>query len=156
MMWMTKAYLPAMVERNSGHIVNIASSAGFVGVSRLSDYAASKWAAVGFDESLRVELRRMAPGVKTTVVAPFFIDTGMFDGVKTRFPLLLPILKEDEVAQAVVKAVSKNKARLLMPPMVYLVPPLRLLPVRVFDFVADVLGVNVSMDEFVGRSNRSK
>jgi all-trans-retinol dehydrogenase (NAD+) len=150
--WVTKAFLPYMVERNAGHVVNIASSAGFVGVSRLTDYSASKFAAVGFDESLRNELRRVAPKVKTTVVCPFFIDTGMFAGAKTRFSFLLPILKEVEVADAVVKAVRADRARLMMPPMVYLVPPLRLLPLKVFDAVADVLGVNVSMDEFVGRA----
>jgi all-trans-retinol dehydrogenase (NAD+) len=150
--WVTKAFLPYMVERNEGHVVNIASSAGFVGVSKLTDYSASKFAAVGFDESLRNELRRVAPKVRTTVVCPFFIDTGMFAGAKTRFSFLLPILKEVDVADAVVKAVKADRARLMMPPMVYLVPPLRLLPVKVFDAVADVLGVNVSMDEFVGRA----
>ena len=149
--WVTKAFLPHMVERNAGHVVNIASSAGFVGVSKLTDYAASKWAAVGFDESLRVELRRIAPGVRTTVICPFFIDTGMFAGAKTRFSFMLPILKEAEVAEAVLDAIRKDRQRLMLPPMVYLIPPLRLLPVRVFDALADFLGVNVSMDEFVGR-----
>ena len=47
--WTAKAFLPAMVERNHGHIVTIASSAGLVGVSKLTDYCASKWAAVGFE-----------------------------------------------------------------------------------------------------------
>lgn len=149
--WVTKAFLPRMVERNAGHVVNIASSAGFVGASKLSDYSASKFAAVGFDEALRNELRRIAPKVRTTVVCPYFIDTGMFAGAKTRFSSLLPILKEEDVAKAVVEAVKKDRARLLMPKMVYLVPPLRLLPVRVFDAIGDLLGVNVSMDEFMGR-----
>ena len=150
--WVTKAFLPHMVERNAGHVVNVASSAGFVGVSKLTDYSASKWAAVGFDESLRVELRKIAPGVHTTVVCPFFIDTGMFAGAKSRFSFLLPILKEAEVADAVVDGVRKNRQRLMLPPMVYLIPPLRLLPLRVFDALADFLGVNMSMDEFVGRA----
>jgi all-trans-retinol dehydrogenase (NAD+) len=85
-------------------------------------------------------------------VCPFFIDTGMFKGAKTRFSFLLPILKETEVAEAVVKAVKANRSRLMMPPMVYLVPSLRLLPIKVFDALGDFLGVNVSMDEFVGRA----
>jgi short-subunit dehydrogenase len=150
--WVTKAFLPHMVERNAGHIVNIASSAGFVGVSKLTDYSSSKFAAVGFDESLRNELRSVAPNVRTTVVCPAFIDTGMFKGAKTRFSSLLPILKEAEVADAVVKAVKAGRARLMMPAMVYLVPSLRLLPIKVFDALGDILGVNVSMDEFVGRA----
>ncbi len=152
--WVTKAFLPEMVERNDGHVVNIASSAGFVGVSKLTDYSASKFAAVGFDESLRNEMRRVAPNVRTTVICPFFIDTGMFKGAKTRFSFLLPILKESEVADRVVEAVRANRARLMMPKMVYLVPPLRLLPIKVFDIVADVLGVNVAMDEFMGRAKK--
>ena len=92
--WVTKAVLPDMLRRGEGHIVTIASASGLIGVAKLSDYAASKWAAVGFDESLRAELRQTAPGVRTTVVCPCYIDTGMFRGVKSRFPLLLPILKE--------------------------------------------------------------
>ena len=92
--WTVKAFLPEMIARDSGHVVTVASAAGTIGVSRLADYCASKFAAVGFDESLRVELGQIAPGVVTTVICPFFITTGMFDGVRTRVPWLLPILDE--------------------------------------------------------------
>lgn len=51
-----KAFLPAMMEKNRGHIVSIASLAGHIGVPKLVDYCASKFAAVGFDEALRMEL----------------------------------------------------------------------------------------------------
>lgn len=61
-------------------------------------YASSKHAAIGFDESLRMELTEIAPGVLTTIVNPYYIDTGMFKGVRTRIPWLLPILKEQDVA----------------------------------------------------------
>ena len=81
----TKAFLPSMIEKNHGHVVTIASSAGFFGVSGLCDYCASKFAAVGIDESLFMELGALKrDGVHTTVVCPYFINTGMFDGVKTR------------------------------------------------------------------------
>lgn len=53
---MTKAFLPDMISQNSGHIVTIASLAGFFGMNKLVDYCSSKFAAVGFDESLRFEL----------------------------------------------------------------------------------------------------
>ena len=149
--WVTQAFLPAMVERNQGHVVTIASASGLIGVNRLSDYAASKWAAIGFDESLRFELREMAPGVRTTVVCPFYIDTGMFTGVKTRWRRLLPILKEEVAARRIVAAVERGRRRLSMPWIVNLVPPMRALPVGLFDAIADQLGVNRSMDEFVGR-----
>jgi all-trans-retinol dehydrogenase (NAD+) len=149
--WTAKAFLPHMIENNRGHVVTIASASGLIGVAKLSDYAASKWAAIGFDESLRGELRKAAPGVMTTVVCPFYIDTGMFHGVKSRFSFLLPILKEEKVAERVVSAIQRNKRRLMMPPVVYTVPLMRLFPVGVFDALASFLGVNASMDEFKGR-----
>lgn len=152
--WTAKAFLPQMVERNRGHVVTIASASALIGVPKLSDYAASKWAAMGFDESLRGELRKLAPGVKTTVVCPFFIDTGMFKGVKSRFPRLLPILNDNDVADRIVAAIQRDKRRLMMPPLVFTVPLMRVLPVGAFDWLATFLGVNASMDEFKGREPR--
>lgn len=151
--WTCKAFLPSMIERNRGHVVTIASASGLVGVARLADYSASKWAAVGFDESLRAELRTSAPGVITTVVCPYYIDTGMFRGVRSRFPFLLPILKEDEVAQRVVRAIETDRRRLIMPWLCHFVPLIRVLPVGLFDRLADFLGVNSSMKDFVGRAD---
>ena len=116
--WTTKAFLPAMKARGSGHIVTVASAAGLIGTARETDYAASKFAAVGFNEALRQELRRSAPGVQTTVVCPFYVDTGMFKGVKTRFPLLLPVLKEQDVADRVLKAIQHDQPLVQMPFMV--------------------------------------
>jgi all-trans-retinol dehydrogenase (NAD+) len=149
--WVTRAFLPSMIERRAGHVVTIASASALVGVARLSDYAASKWAAMGFDESLRAELRKTAPGVLTTVVCPFYVDTGMFRGVRTRFSWLLPILDEAYVADRIVDAVKRGRRRLLLPPLVGMVPLLRILPVGLFDWIVTFLGVNASMDDFKGR-----
>ena len=78
-----------MVEKNHGHVVSIASSAGFFGVNGLCDYCSSKYGAVGFNESLNMELGVLKKdGVHTTVICPFYINTGMFDGVKTRYLFL--------------------------------------------------------------------
>src|SRR5207247_8346795 len=103
--WTTRAFLPGMIARDRGHVVTIASAAGIVGTSRLVDYCASKHAAVGFNEALRLELKRQGNKVVTTVVCPFYISTGMFEGVKTRFPLLLPILEPQKVADRIVDAI---------------------------------------------------
>jgi all-trans-retinol dehydrogenase (NAD+) len=149
--WVTKAFLPGMVERNRGTVATIASAAGLIGVAKQTDYSASKHAAIGFDESLRAELRTMKSKVRTMIVCPYYIDTGMFAGVKTRVPWLLPILKEDVVAEAVLDGIEKGKRRLVMPPIVGLVPALRVLPLPVFDRSADLLGVNKSMERFTGR-----
>ena len=149
--WTTKAFLPGMIDRGSGHLVNVASAAGLIGSPRETDYAASKFAAVGFNEALRLELKRSAPGVRTTVICPFYIDTGMFAGVKTRFPLLLPILKEADVTERILRGIQHDRAQVLMPFMVRTLPAMRLLPVWAFDRLADFFGVTVAMDEFTGR-----
>jgi len=150
--WTAKAFLPDMIAARTGHLVTVASAAGVIGVAGLADYSASKWAAVGFDEAIRMELRRAAPGVRTTVVCPYFVDTGMFRGVRTRFSWLLPILREDRLAAKIVRAVRRNRRRLLTPWLVWTVAPLRVLPVGLFDAIAELLGVNRAMDHFVGRA----
>jgi all-trans-retinol dehydrogenase (NAD+) len=153
--WVTKAFLAGMIERNHGHVVTVASAAGLVGVARQTDYSASKHAAIGFDESLRVELAQLAPGVTTTVVCPFYVDTGMFEGVKSRVPLLLPILQPDRVADKIVRAIEHDQRVVVLPPFVRLLPVARILPTRWFDKLMDLLGVNVSMDHFRGRADAS-
>jgi all-trans-retinol dehydrogenase (NAD+) len=151
-LWTTKAFLPDMIAANSGHIVNVSSAAGLIGSARLADYSASKFAVFGFDESLRMEFHRRKLKIHTTVVCPFFINTGMFDGVKTRVPWLLPILDQHKVARRIERAILRKRKRLIMPWIVYTAAPLRMLPVRVYDFIANVLGVNHSMDDFKGRA----
>lgn len=150
--WTARAFLPDMTRRNSGHIVTISSAAGQVGVAKLADYCASKFAAVGFDESLRVEMKQSSPGVKTTLVCPFYINTGMFNGVKSRFPLLLPIMEEDVVADKIIHAIETNDARLYLPPIVRLLSAVKILPTPIVDAFMNMLGVNNTMDAFV--SNR--
>lgn len=82
-----KAFLPRMIEQDDGHIVTIASMAGHVGIAKLVDYCASKSAACGFDEALRLELEvKGAKGVNTSLICPYFIrSTGMFEQVNSRY-----------------------------------------------------------------------
>lgn len=152
--WTIKAFLPDMIQRNSGHVVTIASAAGLGGTAKLTDYCASKYAAVGLDESLRREMsRRGFSGVKTTCVCPFYINTGMFDGVKTRFSWLLPILSENYASRKIEEAILTEQAQLIMPRLLYLNNLLRfVLPVPVLDSVTNFLGINDSMDDFKGRT----
>jgi short-subunit dehydrogenase len=155
--WVTREFLPVMIERDAGHIVNVASAAGLIGTCEQTDYAASKHAAVGFDEALRMELRRLAPHVRTTIVCPYYIDTGMFAGVRTRFPWLLPILEEDQVAKRIVRAVERDQRRVLLPWVIRVVPVLReVLPLSIFDKLADALGVNDAMRQFTGRKTAAE
>ena len=149
--WTSQAFLPAMIEAGDGHVVTMASAGGLVGVSGLSDYCASKFGAVGFHESLRAELRRSAPGLGTSLICPFFVGTGMFAGVRTRFPFLLPILEPERVAAAVIRAVEKNRAVVVLPWFVHSLKLLRLLPARWLDPIASFFGIHVAMDTFSGR-----
>lgn len=77
-----------MISKNHGHIITIASAAGLFGTAGLVDYCASKFGAVGIHESLTMELNSLtSSNVKTLCVCPYFINTGMFDGVSTRYVL---------------------------------------------------------------------
>ncbi|MEA5118269.1 MAG: SDR family oxidoreductase [Propionicimonas sp.] len=149
----TQALLPGMLQRRRGHVVTIASASGLIGSTRMTDYSGSKHAMVGFTEALRAELRQQGSPVNTLLVCPFYIDTGMFAGARTAVPWLLPILSEQTVATKVLDAVERGSRRLLLPPALYTLPLLRLLPVGVADAVIDLLGVNHTMDDFTGRQH---
>lgn len=150
--WTTRAFLPTMIKRNSGHIVTLASAAGIVGTAKLIDYCSSKFAAVGYADALRIELARQKLNIQTLMVCPYYISTGMFEGVKTRFAFLLPILKPDYVATRIVNGIKTNRTRLVLPPFVLTSYLMRVFPTAIFDGVMSMLGVSKSMDEFTGRS----
>lgn len=147
----TRALLPAMRDAGRGRVVTVASAAGLIGVAGQTDYAASKFAAVGFMESLRAELRKERSPITTLTVAPFYIDTGMFAGVTTKVPALLPILSSAAVATRILAAIDSRRSMLALPPLLRVVPALKALPAAIADRLADALGVNEGMDGFTGR-----
>lgn len=147
----TKQFLPGMIERENGCVVNIASAAGLIGVPKQTDYSGTKAAAMMFSDALRSELRRQGHPIQVMAVCPYYIDTGMFSGVSTRFPALLPILKPKYVAERIIRGIE-NGSRLLVIPWFARSPfLLRLFPVPIFDILSDFFGINEGMDEFVGR-----
>lgn len=152
--WTIKAFLPAMLNKNNGHIVTVASSAGLFGVTGLADYCASKHAAVGLDESLREELVHLGKtGVQTTVVCPYYINTGMFQGVQTKFPLVLPIVEPEYAVKKIMEAVLTNQQMLCFPFSVYILYALKgLLPTKASELSSAFFGANHGMNDFVGRS----
>ena len=145
----TRAFLPAMIERGSGHIVNVASASGFVPVPRLTTYGASKWACLGFSESLRVELQAH-PGLHVSTICPSYIKTGMFQGASA--PTFAPLLEPEYVADRIIRAIGRNQRLLRMPWIVNLVPMLyHTLPAPIFDLVCGcILGIYRSMEHFEG------
>lgn len=83
-----KAFLPDMIETKRGHIVTISSVTGLMGTYACTDYSATKFATVGFHESLYSELRYHGHDyIGMTLVCPYYINTGMFGGVKVFLPL---------------------------------------------------------------------
>jgi all-trans-retinol dehydrogenase (NAD+) len=150
--WCTKAFLPGMVERGDGHVVTIASITALVPTPGMATYTVSKHAAFGFGETLRTELRTQAPGVTSTVVMPFFIATGMFEGAGTiALPFFTKHLEPADVAERVMDAVEQDKERVILPSIGILVQALRALPPWLFDSVADRLGLMSVMSTFTGR-----
>lgn len=149
--WTTKAFMPALKKQQRAAIVTVASAAGIVAVARQTDYAASKFAAVGFTSSLRSELKKAGSHIRTLTVCPYYIDTGMFEGVTTKFPLLLPILKEQAVADRIVEAVAKGRERLIMPPFAAVAGFVAALPPKIADPIYGIFGLNEGMDHFTGR-----
>lgn len=150
--WLVKSVLPSMLERNQGHIVSIASLAGFFGSCGQGDYSASKFAAVGFDESLRMELFALGKtGVRTTAICPFYISTGMFDGARTKFPAIMPFLEPQYVVNRIIDGVLCDQEMVIIPRDMNVFIFLKaLLPVKAFTLLSSYLGSH-SMDEFRGR-----
>jgi hypothetical protein len=150
-MYVARAFMPAMIEQGYGHVINIASAAGMVANPNMSVYAASKWAVLGWSESVRLEMEDKHPDVHILTVTPSYINTGMFDGVKS--PLLTPILQPDYVVDRILQGIEANEIMLRAPFMVNAIPVLKgILPTRAFDFVAGrVFGVYKTMDSFKGR-----
>ncbi|NXS49510.1 RDHE2 dehydrogenase, partial [Balaeniceps rex] len=154
--WTYKAFLPAMIASNHGHLVSIASAAGLTGVSHLADYCASKFAAIGFAESVDSEMKGLEKtGIKTTIVCPFMINTGMFDGCGTKWPRMLPILQPEYVAEKIITAVRQDQELLLLPRVTYFLYVLRkILPVKAVAVLDDYLGKNNFMVNFKGQAKK--
>jgi all-trans-retinol dehydrogenase (NAD+) len=151
LMHLTHSLLPEMIRRGGGHIVNIASAAGLVANPRMSVYCASKWAVVGWSESLLLEMREARSGVHVTTVMPYYVRTGMFAGVTTS--ALLPLMAPEYAARKIIRAIEKNRPRLRIPWQIYSLPILKgLLPASLFDLVVGKgLGVYRGMKTFTGR-----
>ena len=150
---MTHAFLPDVLASAGGHLVFIASASGFVGLPNGSTYASSKWAVIGFAESIRAELKHLGQhNAHVTTVCPTYIDTGMFDGVEP--PKTTKLLDPDMVADKVVEAVEQRRVWVREPWIVKITPFLKHgLPTPVSDFLSDAFGANSSMDQWSGRSD---
>jgi short-subunit dehydrogenase len=154
-MHVTRVFIKEMLNQKKGHIVNIASASALIGLPKGSVYASSKWAVLGWSESLRLELEQENGDLQVSTICPSYIDTGMFSGVKA--PVLFPLLEPEDISSKIIKAIKTNQALLMQPDMVNLVPFLKgTFPTKIFDTVAGWLGVYSSMNSFEGRPEKER
>ncbi|KAH9943291.1 retinal short-chain dehydrogenase/reductase [Epithele typhae] len=159
--WTLKAFLPEMIKNGKGHIVNVSSVAGMVGMARLTDYGASKAALVSLHESLRYELDHVynARGVRTTLLITGHIMTPLFSSVrhpkslfyKFFFPSMAPV----DVAKNIIAALDEQHSRVLyMPFYAHFVPLLHIMPSYIRDLAQWLTQCDYSMKDFVKVSGR--
>jgi all-trans-retinol dehydrogenase (NAD+) len=148
----TQIFLPDLVARPEAYIVNIASAAAVVPVPWGVSYAASKAAVLAFSDSLREELRvQRHLKVEISTICPSFINTGLFDGATP--PRLTWTLTPERVANAVVRAVHKNRKFVMVPWTARLLYSLAsVLPGPCFRGICRLMGVSRSMIHWKGRS----
>lgn len=152
-MFVAREFLPGMIASATDcRLVNVASAAGFIANPRMASYAASKWGAIGFSDSVRVELEQAGHRhVKITTVCPYYVKTGMFDGAKAG--LLLPLLEPEAVVEAAWKGMKKGVPFVVLPKTVLLSESIKgLMPTPLRDFLGGrVFGVHKTMEDFTGR-----
>jgi short-subunit dehydrogenase len=116
MVYCTKTFLDSMLSRKSGHIVNVASVAASFGVAGLASYCASKYAMMGFSESLYHEL--YGTGVGLTVVSPIGVKTNFFNSKS--FGYRVPnytgfMLEPKTVSKAILAAANSSRFEIMVP-----------------------------------------
>ena len=118
MIYCTKNFLPLMLEKKSGHIVNVASVAASFGLPGIASYCASKFAMLGFSEGLKHELS--GTGVGITVVSPIMVKTNFFDHPSfEKMPKYSPTsLNSKTVAKVIVKAANSSRLEIITPSIV--------------------------------------
>lgn len=149
-MLITNEFLGEMIQQDAGHICNIASSGGLISNPKMSVYAASKWSLIGWSDSLRLEMEQLKRNIKVTTILPYYINTGMFDGVRSKIKILDP----ESAALTIVKAIEKNKIIITIPGYIYRVTKLgqALFSIKLFDwFTGNILGIYKTMEHFTGR-----
>jgi short-subunit dehydrogenase len=109
---LTKMFLPGMMERNTGHIVNMISISGFIGVGALATYSASKFALAGFGEAIYNDVCDF--GIRVTNVYPSFTRTNILHSEQygyseTKYVPDLLIGEPKFVIKKLVKGIRKNK-----------------------------------------------
>ncbi len=119
-MYVAHEFLPAMIASpDECRMLNLASAAGFTPNPRMAVYAASKWAVIGWSDSVRLELKQAGHDhVKVTTVCPYYVRTGMFEGARSA--PLLPLLDPHEVVEEAWTAMLAGRPFVVLPKTVML------------------------------------
>lgn len=151
--WITKALLPAMMKKNHGHLVTVASVCGHGVIPYLIPYCSTKFAVVGFHRALTLELEALGKtGVKTSCLCPVVVNTGFTKNPSTR---LWPILEADEVARTLINGILTNKKMIFVPSYLNILLTLeRFLPERAVAAINRVQ--NVQFEAVVGHKTKRK
>ena len=121
-----------MLMRGRGHIVGVASMAGYRGFPWMISYSASKAALIAYLEALRPGLARR--GITVTTVCPGFVRTAMSTGVPYKRPVKM--LEPEQAARHVARAVLRRPRNCVFPWSLRIgVAVLRLMPDRMFDWL---------------------
>src|SRR5262249_22574011 len=118
---MTHVFLPDLIARPDAHLVNVASASGYIGLPFGATYASSKWAVMGFSESIALELEQQGHrNVHVTCVCPSYVATGLLDGA--RAPRTTRLLTADRVADLTVRGMLANRPYVRAPWLVKVTP----------------------------------
>jgi short-subunit dehydrogenase len=137
-----------MGPRRTGHIVNIASSAGKAGVPGIATYCATKHAVVGFSEAIRQELR--GSGVEVSVVMPVLVNTALTEGLSEKRGV--KEVEPEDVAAETVNALETGRFDVFVPRSLHATLTLgALLPRRAREAVARFMQVDKVMSDVTDR-----
>lgn len=153
-----KAFLPDMILKQRGYIITIASVLGYMSPARLSAYGASKSGLIALHESLTYELGSPSlnpHGIKTLLICPGQLKTGMFKGVRTPSTILAPELDPKFVAASVVRAIEQGRrGEIKLPLYGKFIPIFRAFPWPIVEVARKLSGIDKSMEEFKAKLSK--
>jgi short-subunit dehydrogenase len=120
-MVLSRMVLPGMIERDRGHVVNLASMAGLLALAYQEPYTATKFGVIGFTRALRLTAQDRGWGVSASAICPGFMSgEGMFANIQSEFGVAAPkaakALPVELVGSAVVKAIEKDLPEITIMP----------------------------------------
>ncbi|KAF3905922.1 hypothetical protein ABW21_db0200630 [Orbilia brochopaga] len=150
--WILKEFLPSIVKNDHGHIVTVASVAGYQTAPQMVDYAATKAAAISFHEGVTLELKHRynAKKVRTTLVTQGLTKTPLFEGFENRSTFLFPEQHPETVAEGIVDQILSGEGDHLIFPKSYgMLPGMRGRPAWMQVFLSN--GTKTLMSKWRGR-----